>query len=48
VHVGRITLASGGPITIEMAAGASSYTGSTRNGITSSSYGAWGCSFIVP
>jgi hypothetical protein len=48
VHVGRITVAAGGSVTIQMAAGASSYTGSTRNGVTTSSYGAWGCSYTIP
>ena len=47
VHVGRITLASGGTVTIEMRPGQASYLGSTRNGITSNSYGAWGCSVAV-
>jgi hypothetical protein len=48
-HAGRITLAGGGLVTIEMAAGASSYTGSTRNGITSLDYGlAWPCSYVFP
>ncbi|MBL8685091.1 MAG: hypothetical protein JNK05_38295 [Myxococcales bacterium] len=48
VHRGRITFASGGDVTITMAPGASSYTGSTRNGVTSSSYGTWSCSYTVP
>ena len=47
VHVGRITLAAGGVITMEMAAGQASYTSSTRNGITSGSWGSWGCSFTI-
>lgn len=47
-HVGRITTATGGDVTIEMVAGQPSYTGSTRNGITTSSWGAWSCSFSVP
>ena len=41
VHTGTITLARGGSLTIEIRAGVAAYTGSTRNGITSSSYGAW-------
>ncbi len=47
VHAGRITFAAGGAITIEMRAGRSSYVGSSRNGVTSSSYGTWSCSFAV-
>ncbi len=47
-HVGTITVAAGGTVTIEMRAGAASYTASTRNGITTSSWGAWTCSFAVP
>jgi hypothetical protein len=45
VHVGRITLAKGGYVTIEVQPGASSYTGSTQNGITSEDYGPWTGSF---
>jgi hypothetical protein len=48
VHAGRITLASGGVVAIEMAAGASSYTASARNGITSFTYCAWSCSYLFP
>jgi hypothetical protein len=48
VHVGSITLAAGGLVTIEMAPGLSAYVASTRNGISSGSWGAWGCSFIFP
>jgi hypothetical protein len=48
VHAGLITLAGGGSVTIEMRAGESSYSGSTRNGITSSSYGAWVGSYVFP
>jgi hypothetical protein len=46
-HVGVIRPATGGTVTIEMRDGQTSYTGSTRNGITSSSYGAWDGSFVV-
>ena len=45
VHAGKITLAAGGRVTIEILAGASSYAGSTRYGVTSNGYGAWGCSY---
>lgn len=46
-HAGKIQLETGGPVTIEMRAGESSYKGSTRNGINSSDYGPYGSSFIV-
>ena len=48
VHAGKITLTNGGTVTIEIRAGAASYTGSTRNGITSSNFGAGSGSFIFP
>lgn len=47
VHAGRITLAAGGSVTIEMRPGQESYTGSTRNGVTSSGYGSWGGSYVI-
>jgi hypothetical protein len=47
-HVGRITVASGGTVRIQMAPGAASYTGTTRNGITTLSYPAWTCSYTIP
>jgi LCCL domain len=47
VHAGLITLAGGGSVTIEIRPGQSSYTGSTRNGITSSSYGVWSGSYAI-
>jgi hypothetical protein len=46
VHVGLITLAGGGSVTIEMRAGQSSYAASTRNGVTSTAYGSWLGSFV--
>ena len=46
VQEGLITLAKGGDVTIEMEPGAASYTGSTKNGITSSDYGAWSASYV--
>jgi hypothetical protein len=46
VHAGVIP-ATGGAITVKVAPGRSSYTGSSRNGITSASYGAWPGSFTV-
>lgn len=45
VHVGRISLALGGTVTIEILPGQAAYTGSTKNGITSLDYGVWGGSF---
>jgi len=47
VHAGRITLAGGGSVTIEMRPGQDSYAGSTRNGITSSAYPKFGGSFVI-
>lgn len=47
VHAGRITLARGGTVTIEIRTGRSSYTGTTRHGITTRSYGSWPGSFVV-
>ena len=46
VHSGLITKASGGTVRIELRAGASSYQGTTRNGLSSSNYGSWGGTFI--
>ena len=46
VHAGRITLAAGGAVTIEMRDGQASYTGSARNGIESRPYPAWPGSFV--
>ncbi len=48
LHAARITQPAGGVVTIQMARGEDSYVGSTRNGVTSSSYGSWGCSFFFP
>lgn len=46
VHAGKIP-ASGGRVTITMRPGRASYAASTRNGVTSESWGAWPCSFEV-
>ncbi|WP_342374913.1 M57 family metalloprotease [Myxococcus stipitatus] len=46
IHAGAIP-ASGGTVTLTIQPGQSSYTGSTRNGITTNAYGAWGGSFTV-
>jgi len=45
VHAGLITFNSGGKVTLELVEGKPSYEGSTRNGVTSSSYGNWGGNF---
>ena len=47
VHAGYISLAGGGTVTIEIRADAGSYTGSTRNRVTSSSYPAWHGSYAI-
>ncbi len=47
VHAGKITLEKGGPVTIEMRPGESSYRGSDRNGIKTNDYQQYGSSFIV-
>lgn len=47
VHARLITLAKGGKVTIQMVDGQASYRGSTRNGIKSSPYPAWGGSFVI-
>lgn len=46
VHTGRITVQSGGRVTIEMRAGQAQYTGMARNGVTSTGYGAWHGSYV--
>jgi len=47
VHAGKFTLISGGTVTIEIRPGENGYFGSTRNGITSSTFtGFWLGSFI--
>jgi hypothetical protein len=46
VNYGLITIEAGGTVTIEIQPGLASYTGSTKNGITSLSYGAWSGSYI--
>jgi len=47
VHAGKLALESGGSVTIELRPGESSYKGSTRNGIKTNDYGAYGQSFAV-
>jgi hypothetical protein len=47
VHAGKLTTASGGPVTIELRPGESAYKGSTRNGIKTNDYEKYGASFVV-
>lgn len=47
VHMGVITLVSGGVVTIEIRGGRSSYKSSLRHGIQSLSWGSWSGSFVV-
>ena len=47
VHAGVITLDRGGTVTVELRPGQSSYKGTTRNGVKSTEYGAYGNSFVV-
>lgn len=46
LHSGLITASSGGTVMIEIRAGQSSYTGSSRNGVGSGSYAAWSGSYV--
>ncbi|MBL8208738.1 MAG: hypothetical protein JNM09_31190 [Blastocatellia bacterium] len=41
VHAGRISAQTGGTVTIEICSGLPTYAASTRNGVTSRSYGSW-------
>lgn len=45
VHAGKIGLAAGGTVTIQMHAGASSYVASVAFGVSSGSWGSWLCGF---
>jgi hypothetical protein len=47
VHAGLISLAGGGTVTIEIRPDAGSYTGTTRNRVTSQSYGAWQGAYVI-
>jgi hypothetical protein len=47
VHAGKITLEEGGQVTIEMRPGRSIYGSTTRNGVTSNTYGEYPHSFVV-
>jgi hypothetical protein len=46
VHAGLITPVKGGTVKIKIVPGKPNYLGSTKNGITSSSYGAWAGAFV--
>jgi hypothetical protein len=46
VHAGLIKRETGGVVTIEVRPGTNSYQGSTRNGVSSRSYGSWNGSFV--
>jgi|SRR5687768_7051592 len=47
VHAGLISLAQGGTFVISVKPGQQSYSGSTRNGVATSSYGEWEGSFSL-
>jgi hypothetical protein len=47
VHFGVLTAATGGTITVEIRPGEASYAATTRNGITTSSWGSWNRSFVL-
>ena len=47
VHAGKLKMETGGPVTIEVRPGEPSYKGSTRNGVKSNDYEAYGSSFTV-
>ena len=48
VEAGIITVAGGGEVVYEIAPGASTYTGSTKNGVTTNDYGSFDGSFTLP
>jgi hypothetical protein len=47
IHAGVIQAATGGPVHVTIAPGQSAYPATSRNGVTTSSWGAWGRSFHV-
>ena len=47
VHSGRIRFSDGGPVVIEIRAGAASYAEGVRNGVSTNGYAAYDGSFIV-
>jgi hypothetical protein len=46
-HAGVITLADGGIVKVVHVEGQASYSGTTRNGVTTNNYGAWNASFSI-
>lgn len=46
VHAGKLTT-KGGDVTIELRPGRSKYLGSTAHGVTTTPWGAWGCSYVI-
>ena len=46
VHAGLISFQNGGTVTIEIRQGQSSFSATTRNGVTSNAYGSWPGSFV--
>jgi hypothetical protein len=46
LHAGKITRDRGGIVTIELRPGEAVYTGSLRNGVQSTDYGAYGRSYV--
>jgi hypothetical protein len=47
VHSGIISASTGGTVSYTLLPGRSAYCGSTRNGVSSSSYGSWSTSYSV-
>jgi hypothetical protein len=47
VHAGFVSSGQTSIVTVMVLVGQSSYTGSTQNGVTSSSYGSWVCSYTL-
>ena len=47
IHSGALRLGERGLVKVTILPGLTQYTGSTQNGVTSSSYGAWRSSFKV-
>lgn len=45
VHAGRLTMAGGGTVRIQIGPGKEAFAGSTRHGVASSDYGPWEGSF---
>lgn len=47
IHAGILEAGVGGDVKVIVELGQNAYAGTTRNGITTSSYGSWGGSFVV-